>query len=186
LGRFDFTSTPIQGLRLVQRKPIGDDRGFLARLYCSEEFGAVGALGRICQINHTTTRRRGTVRGMHFQLPPHSEQKLVTCVRGEIFDVAIDLRRDSPTFLTWHAEVLSAENLRAFLIPEGFAHGYQTLVEDCELIYLHSAAHQAASERALNALDPALSIRWPLRVEEMSDRDRSHPMLDRQFVGVPP
>jgi dTDP-4-dehydrorhamnose 3,5-epimerase len=121
---------------------------------------------------------------MHFQYPPYAETKIVSCLHGEVFDVAVDLRRGSPTFLHWHAEILSAENHRTLLIPEGFAHGFQALSEDCELLYFHTAAYQPSSEGGLNAQDPRLQIRWPQAVIELSSRDAAHPLLDEGFVGV--
>jgi dTDP-4-dehydrorhamnose 3,5-epimerase len=138
----------------------------------------------IVQINHTLTSKRGTVRGLHFQYPPHAETKIVSCLRGEVFDVAVDLRQDSPTFLHWHAEILSANNHRTLLIPEGFTHGFQTLTEDCELLYFHTTAYQLGSKGGLNAQDPRLDIRWPEAVIELSSRDAAHPLLTEGFVGV--
>jgi dTDP-4-dehydrorhamnose 3,5-epimerase len=182
--RFDFISTPLPGLTLVQRKPIVDERGFLARFWCAEEFSVAGWTRPIAQINHTLTRRRGAVRGMHFQHPPHAEIKLVSCLRGEIFDVAIDLRKGSPTFLNWHGAALSAANQRSLLIPEGFAHGFQALTDDCELLYLHSAPYTPAAEGALNPTDPRLAIAWPLAIGELSDRDRNHSMLGGNYEGI--
>jgi dTDP-4-dehydrorhamnose 3,5-epimerase len=184
MARFDFSPTALSGLAVVERKPIADDRGFLERSWCAEEFHAAGWEMSIAQINHTLTRQCGTVRGMHFQHPPYAEIKLVTCFRGEIFDVAVDLRRNSPTFLKWHGEVLSATNHRSLLIPEGFAHGFQTLTDDCELLYLHSAPYCQGAEGALNAGDPRLGIAWPLAIAEMSDRDRGHPMLGTDCEGI--
>ena len=136
------------------------------------------------QINHTLTGRRGTVRGMHYQRPPHAETKFISCLRGEVFDVAVDLRHDSPTFLRWHAEVLSAENHRTLVVPEGFAHGFQTLADDCELLYLHTAAFAADSEGALNANDPRLAIVWPQPISDWSARDAGHPILGDYFSGI--
>lgn len=169
---------------LVQRKRFEDPRGFLSRFYCAEEFESAGMHSAISQINHTLTRRKGAVRGMHFQHPPHAETKIVNCLHGEVFDVAVDLRRNSPTFLQWHAEILSAQNQRSLLIPEGFAHGFQALADDCEIVYLHTAAYKKTAEAALNATDPRLAIAWPLEISEMSDRDRSHPMLAAGFEGI--
>ena len=184
MARFSFLATPIPGLILVERQQREDGRGFLSRLYCAEEFRAIGINAPISQINHTLTRRKGTVRGMHYQLPPHAETKLVSCLHGEIFDVAVDLRRNWPTFLKWHGEILSAANWRSLVIPEGFAHGFQTLSDDCELLYLHTAAYEQTSEATVNARDPRLRITWPIEITEMSDRDRSHPMLSADFSGV--
>lgn len=184
MSRFDVTMTPLAGLMLVQRRRAQDERGFFSRFFCAEDLAPAGFTLPIAQINHTFTARRGTVRGMHFQHPPHAEDKFVSCLRGEIFDVAVDLRRGSPTFLHWHAEILSAENGRSLLVPQGFAHGFQTLVDSCELLYLHSRAYEAAAEGALNALDPLLAIDWPLPFADVSARDATHPLLTAQFTGI--
>lgn len=184
LNRFAVAGLPLAGLKLVEQQRRSDARGFLSRLFCIEELGGAGWDAPIVQINHTYTARCGTVRGMHFQRPPHAEMKLVNCIRGEVWDVAVDVRAGSKTFLHWHAERLSADNGRALLIPEGFAHGFQSLTDDVELLYFHSAAYQAAAEVALNAKDPMLAINWPLQVTELSPRDVQHPMLNEQFSGV--
>lgn len=182
--RFDILDTPLFGLRILQCKPIGDSRGYLERLFCSEELQAL-ALGKpIAQINHTLTERRGTVRGMHFQRPPHAEIKFVSCLRGEVYDVAVDLRYNSPTFLHWHAEVLSADSHKTLIIPEGFAHGFQTLTDDCQMLYFHTAAYQPGAEGSLNAQDPKLAIGWPLPLAGLSPRDAAQPLLDDDFTGV--
>jgi dTDP-4-dehydrorhamnose 3,5-epimerase len=183
-SRFDFTATILNDIFVVQRKTIEDDRGFLSRFYCAEEFAQAGMKKSIAQINHTLTRKKGAVRGLHFQHAPHAEMKLVSCLKGEVWDVAVDLRRGSPTFLQWHAEVLSATNRKSLLISEGFAHGFQALTEDCELIYLHTSAYQPASEDALNIADPRLDIVWPLPVSEISDRDRKHKLIEQSFQGI--
>jgi dTDP-4-dehydrorhamnose 3,5-epimerase len=183
-ARFDIMDTPLSGLRVLQRKPIGDSRGYLERLFCAEELQALVPGKHIAQINHTLTASRGTVRGMHFQHPPHAEIKFVSCLRGEVFDVAVDLRHNSPTFLRWHAELLSADNHRTLVIPEGFAHGFQTLTDDCEMLYFHTAAYQPGAEDGLNALDPRLAIQWPLPVAGLSPRDVAHPLLNGDFIGV--
>lgn len=184
MQRFDFSAAPIAGLMLVQRQRTEDQRGFLSRFYCAEEFASAGMRKAISQINHSLTRRKGAVRGMHFQHPPHAETKVVSCLHGEVFDVAVDLRKNSPTFLQWYGEVLSAQNQRSMLIPEGFAHGFQALADDCEILYLHTAAYQQTAEAALNATDPKLAIAWPLEISEMSDRDRNHAMLTAGFEGI--
>ena len=184
MSRFDFIPTPLTGLMLVQRKAIEDHRGFLSRFYCAEEFRAAGIDKPVAQINHTLTRQRGAVRGLHFQHPPHAETKVVSCLKGEILDVAVDLRRDSPTFLHWHGEILSAANRKSLLIPEGYAHGFQTLSEDCELIYLHTSPYHPESEGALNVADPRLNIAWFLPVNDLSERDRNHPFINQNFQGI--
>lgn len=184
MGRFNFLPTPLVGLVTVQRKRLEDGRGFFSRFYCADEFCPLGWNRPIAQINHTLTKRRGALRGLHFQHPPHSEAKYVSCLRGEVFDVAVDLRQGSPTFLQWHGEILSADNQKSLLIPEGFAHGFQALTDDCELLYLHSEFFTPEAEGALNTADPCLAIAWPLEVTELSERDRCHPMLDGSFQGI--
>ena len=184
MKRFTVTDLALDGLKLVERQRLGDARGFLSRLFCAEELGAVGWNWPVAQINHTYTARCGAVRGMHFQSPPDAEMKLVSCIRGEVWDVAIDLRAGSRTFLHWRAERLAAENGRALLIPEGFAHGFQALSDDAELLYCHSAAYNAKVESGLNPRDPKLAIAWPLQITELSARDAQHPLLNEQFAGV--
>jgi dTDP-4-dehydrorhamnose 3,5-epimerase len=184
LKRFTVTDLTLDGLKLVDRQHLGDARGFLSRLFCAEELGAVGWDQPIAQINHTYTARCGAVRGMHFQSPPDAEMKLVSCIRGEVWDVAIDLRAGSRTFLHWRAERLAAENGRALLIPEGFAHGFQALTDNVELLYCHSAAYNAKAEFGLNPRDPKLAIAWPLPIAELSARDAQHALLNEQFAGV--
>lgn len=184
MARLDFIDTPITGLKVIQRTPIRDARGYFSRFFCAEEFHQAGLDSAISQINHSYTGSAGTVRGMHFQLPPHAETKFVSCIRGKIFDVAIDLRCNSPTFLHWHGEILSAENQRSLLIPKGFAHGFQALENDCELIYLVSARYAPSAERGLHAEDPRLNIVWPLPITDMSDKDRNNPPLSTDFHGV--
>lgn len=174
----------IKGLVRVERRRLGDGRGFLSRIFCAEELLSVGWVKPIAQINHTYTAKRGTVRGLHFQHPPHSEMKLVTCLHGAVWDVALDLRADSDTFLQWQAEELSAENGRALLIPEGFAHGFQALTDHVELLYCHSEFYSPETEAGLNPCDPRLTIDWPLEVIELSSRDQHHPMIDQYFKGI--
>jgi dTDP-4-dehydrorhamnose 3,5-epimerase len=182
---FNILDTPLEGLKLIQRNPITDDRGYLERMFCLGELQSLMSGRGIAQINHTLTARHGTVRGIHFQYPPYAETKIVSCLRGEVFDVAVDVRQGSPTFLHWHAEVLSANNHRTLLIPDGFAHGFQTLTDDCELLYFHSAAYQPSAEGGLNPQDPSLHIQWPAAVTELSSRDAAHPLLcDAGFAGV--
>lgn len=177
-------ATPLAGLQIVHRKRLQDSRGFFSRLFCADELSAAGFVRPVAQINQTLTHGRGAVRGLHFQHPPYAEDKLVICLRGEVFDVAVDLRRGSPTFLHWHAEVLSVDNQRSLLIPQGFAHGFQTMTSDCELLYLHSRAYAPEFEAALHVGDPRLAIAWPLPIAEMSVRDASHPFIDDAFQGI--
>jgi dTDP-4-dehydrorhamnose 3,5-epimerase len=184
LSRFTISELPIEGLKLVERQRLGDNRGFLSRLFCAVELAEAGWTHPIVQINHTHTARCGMVRGMHFQRPPHAEMKLVSCIRGEVWDVAVDVRSGSNTFLHWHAERLSAANGRALLIPEGFAHGFQSLTDDVELLYCHSVPHSPLAEAGLNAKDSFLAIAWPMPITGLSARDSQHPMLDEYFMGV--
>lgn len=177
MKRFTVQATPLDGLVRVQRTLLGDARGYLARVFCPQELAQAGWPGPIAQINHTHTAARGTVRGMHFQRPPHAEAKLVSCLAGEAWDVAVDLRAGSPTFGRWHAEHLSAANGRALLIPAGFAHGFQALSRDVALLYLHSAAYAPQAEGGLHPQDPRLAIDWPLPVRGLSPRDAGHPLL---------
>jgi dTDP-4-dehydrorhamnose 3,5-epimerase len=184
VSRFTVTDTPLAGVKRVQRQRLGDARGWLARVFCAEALREAGWDAPVAQINHTFTARRGTVRGMHFQHAPHAELKLVSCLRGEVWDVAVDLRPRSPTYLRWHAERLSGDEGTALLIPQGCAHGFQALSDDVEMLYCHSAAYAPAFEGGLNPLDARLAIAWPLPVGEMSARDAGHPPLDDQFKGV--
>jgi len=183
-ARFEFQEGDLPGLKLVRRKLIEDARGFLVRVFCANAFSTIGFAPAISQINHTLTKRRGTLRGLHFQRPPHAEVKLVSCLKGSIFDVAVDLREGSPTFLRWQGVVLSEANQTGLLIPAGFAHGLQALEADCELLYLHSAPHHPEAEGGLHPLDPALAIAWPLEIADLSDRDRTHTMLVPEFKGL--
>ena len=184
--RFEILATPIPGLRTISHKPISDQRGYLERMFCTDELRELLAGRCIVQINHTYTAACSTVRGMHYQHPPHAETKFVSCLRGKIFDVAVDLRRDSPTWLQWHSEVLSADNHKTLLIPEGFAHGFQTLTNDCEMLYLHTGSFQPDAEGGLHAEDPRLAITWPLPVSGLSPRDAGHPLLAADFAGLTP
>ena len=184
MSRFDIQSTPLAGLQRVQRQRLGDARGFLSRLFCAEELALAGWTGPIAQINHTFTAQRGTVRGLHFQHPPHAETKLVNCLQGEVWDVAVDLRHGSPTYLQWHAECLSADNQCALLIPPGFAHGFQALTDNVEMLYCHSQPYAAQSEAALHVQDPRLAITWPLPVQGLSPRDAQHALIGDDFEGV--
>lgn len=169
---------------MLLRSPVADARGSFVRLFCSRELGAAGLKKPIVQINHSLTRSKGAVRGLHFQFPPHAETKIVSCLRGRVFDVAVDLRAGSPTFLRWHGVELSPEGRNAFFIPEGFAHGFQALEDESELLYLHTEAYAPSSEGALNAMEPRIGIAWPLEMTGISDRDRSHPPLDPAYPGI--
>jgi dTDP-4-dehydrorhamnose 3,5-epimerase len=183
-ARFDIDATALPGLNVLIRKQYCDSRGWFERMFCIDELQEVLGKRSVVQINHTLTQQKGSVRGMHFQHAPSAEMKFVSCLRGEVFDVAVDLRLGSATFLQWHAELLSADNRKTLAIPEGFAHGFQTLTDDCEMFYLHTAAYDPAAEGGLNPQDPALAITWPLPMTELSARDASHPLIVTGFTGV--
>jgi dTDP-4-dehydrorhamnose 3,5-epimerase len=179
-----FTGTPLQGSYTVTLEPRADSRGWFARSFCKEEFRAIGHDKEWVQMNHSFTVATGAVRGMHYQLPPHAEIKLVRCIAGAVFDVIIDLRRGSASFLGWYGTELSAANKKMMYIPEGFAHGFQTLSSDCELLYHHSALYTPGAEAGIRYDDPAVGIQWPLMVTDLSDRDRQHPLLTKEFKGI--
>ena len=182
--RFDVSETTLPGVYVLERKPLGDERGWLERMYGTEDLAGVLGARAIVQVNRTLTRTKGTVRGMHYQVQPSAEAKIVSCLRGEILDVAVDLRRNSPTFLQWHGERLDAENHRSLFIPEGFAHGLQALADDCEVLYFHTATYDPAAERGLHPQEARVAVAWPLGVERLSERDASHPALTPEFDGI--
>jgi dTDP-4-dehydrorhamnose 3,5-epimerase len=175
---------PLPGLYLLERTPQADARGWFERMYSAPELAGLLGSRAIAQVNRSLTSAKGTVRGLHYQVPPSSEAKLVSCLHGAILDVAVDLRRGSPTFLHWHAETLSEENRRSLFIPEGFAHGFQSLTDGCELLYLHTAPYDPAAERRVHPQDPRVAISWPLPVEHLSARDAAQPELAGDFEGV--
>lgn len=184
MTRFTIAHLPLEGLKIITRHRHGDNRGFFSRIFCIEELAMAGWNKPVMQINHTVTSKKGTIRGIHFQHPPYSEMKLVMCLRGEVYDVAVDIRQDSPTFLSWHGEILSANNNKALLIPKGFAHGFQTLTDDVELLYCHSAPYAPAFERGIQPTDPLLKITWPIEISMLSERDSNHPLLEEPFKGI--
>jgi len=182
----NFVPTPIAGLWEVGTAPHRDERGSLTRLFCAEAFAEVAPGGlRFVQVNHSITRRRGTVRGLHLQRAPAAEWKLIRCLRGRVFDVAVDLRPRSATFGRWHAVELSDENQRQILIPPGCAHGFQTLVDGCELLYQHSAAYRPDCEDGVRHDDPGLAIAWPEPATDVSARDCGLRTLDAVRQGAP-
>ncbi len=179
-----INETPLKDLKIIKHQLIKDSRGYLTRLFCQKTLSHLINKKKICQINKTLTKKKGTVRGLHFQQPPYSETKIVSCLKGEVWDVAVDLRKGSKTFLNYYAVVLSSKNHKSYIIPEGFAHGFQTLTSDCEMLYFHSAEYNKDAEGAVNAIDKKIRIKWPKRITEVSKRDRNHPMLGDNFEGV--
>jgi dTDP-4-dehydrorhamnose 3,5-epimerase len=167
--------TDLPGVFLVEVVPISDDRGSFARTYCEKEFRTAGLPTRFVQSNVSFNRKKGTLRGMHFQRDPHPEGKLVSCFRGKIFDVALDLRPSSPTFLRWAGFELSEGNNRLLYIPPGFAHGFQTLEDDSAVSYQMTEFYYPELAGGVRWDDPAFSLRWPLDEKIISPRDRSFP-----------
>ncbi len=174
----EFTETILKGAFLVRLKKIEDERGYFARSWCDQEFSQHGLSAPMVQMNVGFSRRRGTIRGMHFQLPPHAEAKFVRCTRGAIFDVIIDLREDSPTFGKWFGQELTPDNGLLLYAPQGFAHGYQTLQDDTEMYYQTSATYAPAAARGVRYDDPAFGIVWPQPVSVISAADRQWPVFN--------
>lgn len=179
-----FSPTSLQGSYLIDLEPYQDDRGWFARFYCKNEFKKIGHEKEWVQLNHSVTHKRGSLRGMHFQKAPYSEIKMVKCIAGAVFDVIIDLRKSSKTFLHWFGAELSAANKRMLYIPEGFAHGFQCLTDNCELIYHHTEFYTPGAEGGIPYDEPFINIKWPLTISEISPRDESHPYLDENFKGI--
>ncbi|CRX37472.1 dTDP-4-dehydrorhamnose 3,5-epimerase [Estrella lausannensis] len=166
---------PIEGAFTVDLEPFGDERGFFSRLFCSREFQSKGLEEKVVQVNNSGSKHKGTLRGLHYQLPPFEETKLVRCIQGSIFDVVLDLRRSSPTFGQWHGEVLSQKNRRMLFVPRGCAHGFITLEDDSEIIYFVSEYYSKEQERGIRYNDPRFNIQWPIEPTVISERDLSHP-----------
>ena len=179
-----FTETLLKGSYTIELNTFADDRGWFARTYCKNEFAAIGHTKEWVQLNHSFTKYKGAIRGMHFQLQPFKEIKLVRCIAGSVYDVIVDLRKDSATFLKSVGVELSAQNKKMIYIPEGFAHGFQALSEDCELIYHHSEFYTPGAEGGIKYNDPKINIDWPMPVTNISERDTKHPLLDDNFKGI--
>lgn len=170
-----FVATPIAGAFLVETEPAVDDRGFFARTFCRDEFMAHGLEPDLAQCSISFNKRRGTLRGLHYQTKPYEEAKLVRCTQGGVFDVMLDLRLDSPSYLAWFGVELNAMNRHALYIPEGVAHGFQTLTDDTEVFYQMSKSYHPESARGVRWNDPAFNIRWPHSEPTISVRDQSYP-----------
>jgi dTDP-4-dehydrorhamnose 3,5-epimerase len=169
---------------VIEPEPFSDDRGLFVRVFCQQEFQDFLCGKYIVQINQSITRQKGAIRGMHFQWPPMSEIKIVKCLYGSVFDVMIDLRKNSPTFLKWHGEILTADNMKMVYIPEGFAHGFQTLEANSELLYFHTEFYTPDHEGGVCYNDPKIGIKWPLEVTEISDKDERYSLLVQDFGGI--
>jgi dTDP-4-dehydrorhamnose 3,5-epimerase len=179
-----FNKTTLEGAYTIELDRIGDDRGFFARFFCSKEFSKAGLIDSFVQINNSLTKDKGTLRGMHYQLPPSAEVKVVRCIQGALFDIILDLRPDSPTFGKWHGDTLSAENRRMMYVPRGFAHGFITLEENTEAFYLAGAEYAAEQERGIRYNDPKFNIEWPIEPNIISKKDENWPDFDPEWHGV--
>ncbi len=177
-------SVKIHGAYKVESNLISDNRGEFYRAFCTRELCEVLDGRVIEQANISVTQELGAIRGMHFQLPPHSEMKLIRCLRGRVFDVIVDLRKDSPTFLGWDSVVLAPEKQTMIVIPEGCAHGFQTLERDSQLLYMHTNFYAPESEGGIRFDDPMIGIEWPIHPTEISDRDYGHEFLSENFKGL--
>ena len=184
-GRLHCEATPIPGLMVVHRRPLEDHRGSFERLFCVQELRTAGHPGIVAQANRSLTRRVGTVRGMHLQMPPHADWKVIACTRGTVRDVVVDLRAGSPALLRWYAVTLDGDGHQSLLVPPGCAHGFQVLEGPAEMIYLHSQPFVPEADGGVRADDPRLAISWPLPIAELSDRDAAHPLIETGFQGVP-
>lgn len=172
-----FIETGLSGLYLIEIQAIADARGFFARSFCVNEFASLGLDPAVAQCNISFNERAGTLRGMHYQEQPHEEARLVRCTSGAIYDVAVDRREDSSTYLKWFAVELNSENRRMLFVPRGFAHGFQTLVDRTEVSYIMSEFYHPEGARGLRWNDPALSIRWPFANPIISEKDSAYAML---------
>lgn len=173
-----FTETPIKGAFLIDLEKRGDDRGFFARAFCEKEFAGAGLVDRFVQVNNSLSAQKGTLRGMHYQLAPAAETKVVRCIRGSLYDVILDLRKGSPTFGKSFGAELSAENRRMMYVPKGFAHGFITLADDTEAFYFVDEFYSPAHERGVRWNDPEFGIEWPIPPVVLSDKDANQRDFD--------
>jgi dTDP-4-dehydrorhamnose 3,5-epimerase len=173
-----FKPTIIAGVYEIEMEPFTDKRGWFGRFYCKNEFAEIGHDKEWVQMNHSFTKEKGALRGMHFQKAPYAEIKMVRCISGCVYDVVVDLRKDSETFLKWVGVELSAAKKNMIYIPVGCAHGFQTLSANCELIYLHSDFYNSSAESGVKYDDPAIGIKWPLEVQQVSERDQKHELIN--------
>jgi dTDP-4-dehydrorhamnose 3,5-epimerase len=176
--------TKIDGVKIILPEPFHDNRGFFNRIFCRKELEVVRPDMIVAQVNHSMTKVKGTIRGMHFQYPPYAEMKIVRCIRGSILDVAVDLRKKSPTFLQWYGEILSAENMKALVVPEGCAHGFQSLEDDIEMVYLSTAFYCKEFENTIRYDEPKVNIKWPYPAVNVSEKDMSCFFITDDFEGI--
>lgn len=175
--------TAIVGVQIIESTELQDERGAFSRLFCAQELAPVLGQRHVVQVNQSLTRKIGAIRGMHYQKAPRAEMKIVRCLKGRVFDVAVDLRQGSATFLQWVALELSPKKHNAVVIPEGCAHGFQVLETNSELLYLHTAYYTPACEGAIHFSDPKIGIQWPQPPTDLSARDQNHPFLNENFSG---
>lgn len=176
-----FTELPLKGAYKIELDKKGDDRGFFARFFCVNEFAEYQLDSKIVQINNSLSKDNGTLRGIHYQLPPKSETKILRCLSGSIYDVIIDLRKDSPTYLKWHAEELTEDNRTMMYVPKEFGHGFITTSQNTEVIYLVTEFYAPDMERGIRWNDPQFDIQWPIKPIVISEKDKNHPDFDESF-----
>ena len=177
-------NSKISNVFIIESDPHNDNRGYFNRIFCQKEMNMIQPGIIIAQINHSMTKHKGTIRGMHYQNQPNAELKIVRCIKGSIFDVAVDIRRNSSTFFQWHGEILSAQNMKALVIPEGCAHGFQTLEDNTEMIYMNTKFYAKESENTIRYNEPLINIQWPLECTQISEKDMSSIFLSSDFQGI--
>lgn len=173
-----FQETKIKGLYVIEPEFRTDDRGYFARFFCKEEFAKIGLQFEVVQANRSSNNKKGTLRGMHFQTPPKSEDKIIQCFKGAIWDVAVDLREGSPTYGQWAAQELSEDNKKMFFVPKGFAHGFQSLTDNSETMYFVSEFYSPKNDSGVRWDDPAFNIQWPIKNPFLSEKDRNWPLVE--------
>ena len=179
-----FIETSLVGAYIIEHSSQKDERGLFSRVYCRNEFSQIGHTKEFVQFNHSSNIKKGTLRGLHFQEKPHSEIKLIRCIAGSVFDVMVDLRENSPTFLKWFGTILSAGNMNSVYIPDGFAHGFQTLEDNAELLYHHTEFYTPSHESGLNPLDKKIGVQWPIEPIIYSKKDKELPFVNEFLKGI--
>jgi dTDP-4-dehydrorhamnose 3,5-epimerase len=179
-----FRGTSLKGAYIIELEPYFDDRGLFARTFCKDEFKRINHDKEFVQFNHSHTLKKGTFRGMHYQLPPYTETKLIRCIRGKVYDVIIDIREGSPTLLQYFGIELSDENMLSVYISDGFAHGFMTMEDNSDLIYHHTGYYTPGHEGGIRYNDPAIGIQWPGEITTITEKDANYPILDDRFKGI--
>lgn len=183
-NKMNFTETTLKGAYVIEPIKLIDERGGFSRTFCKEEFKNIKHTKEFVQFNQSFNLQKGTIRGMHFQQPPFCEIKLIRCIKGSVYDVIVDIRNSSPTFLQWFGIELSDLNMKMIYVPEGFAHGFQTLEDNSELLYHHTNFYVPSSEKGIRYNDEMINIHWPLAVSMISEKDKSYPLLTNSFKGI--